>query len=341
MTSPLKCTLPALSVAVIITFGCRTPQIVTQLEKENYALESKIWELVSLLEQKQSELEACRNELERVKSQSGMTSGQTTRVSPPRELYAPTWPENASKALEPSPPVGSSTEPSPLPEINVTPPVRETSPERALRGAMPDTSPVEPSDDDAVNRPLLLAPSRSEVEPTPDVLPRETTQQASPLDSTLAPAPRSAIPISSRSSGMISQGSQAKPVPVRLSLAQDYVTGRNYDGEPGDDGIALLVQPLDSQGNIILEPAAISVVVIDPAVRGSMARIARWDFQPEEVKSYVVHRGDLAGFLLELPWPNRIPDHEELKVFVRYYLPDGSHLETQSDIRISLVRPAS
>jgi len=341
MTSLLKCTLPALCVAILFASGCRTPQIVTQLEKENYALESKIWELVSLLEQKQAELDTCRNELERIKSQSGQTSGKTARSSPPRELYAPTWPENASKSLQPSPPVGSSTEPFLLPEINVTPPARETSPDRALRGATPDSPSTNSSDDNAVNRPLLLAPSNSEVEPTPDVLPQETTQRASPLDSTLVIAPRSAIPISSRSNNTMTGVGQAKSVPVRLSLAQEFVTGRNYDGEPGDDGIAVLVQPLDSQGDVILEPAAISVVVVDPAVRGPAARIARWDLQPEEVKSYVVRRGDLTGFLLELPWPNRGPGHEELKVFVRYYLPDGSHLETQSDIRVSLAPPAS
>jgi len=107
--------------AVALAIGCRTPQIVTQLERENYALESKIWELVSQLEQKQAELDACRSELERLKSRAGATSQKANPSSHPRELYAPTWPEGGDM-LAPAPSVGSSTEPFALPEVSVTPP---------------------------------------------------------------------------------------------------------------------------------------------------------------------------------------------------------------------------
>jgi len=331
--------------AVALAIGCRTPQIVTQLERENYALESKIWELVSQLEQKQAELDACRSELERLKSRAGATSQKANPSSHPRELYAPTWPEGGDM-LAPAPSVGSSTEPFALPEVSVTPPSRETSPERALPGSTshrpPEPSPEEkPSpEENSVTRPLLLAPSNSDAEPTPDILPQETTRRASPLDSSRVSSPASAIPISIPSSRG-EKADQVGPMTERIILPPKFVTGRDYDGEDGDDGIAVLVQPRDSRGEVILEPAAISVVVVDPAMTGPAARVARWDLQPEEVRSYAVRRGDVLGFLLELPWPNRLPEHEDLKVFVRYYAPDGRYLEAQSDVRVSLARSGS
>lgn len=325
-------------VALGLALGCRTPQIVTQLERENYALESKIWELVNLLEEKQAELDACRGELNQLKSRTG-AAGKTGSSSPPRELYAPTWPEEESKTLDPSPPVASSSEPFPLPEINVTPPIRETSPDRALPGAASDSRARSPSDESGVSPPLLLAPPNSDSQPTPDVLPEETTRRASPLDLAGPTHPEQAAPVSDPSNSPSGKTTSSTLPATRVSMPQEFLLGRNYDGEPGDDGIAVLIQPRDAQGQVILEPAAISVVVVDAAIRGPGARIARWDLQPEEVRSYLVRRDQLSGFLLELPWPNQPPEHEDLKVFVRYYVPNGDYLESQGDVHISLARP--
>ncbi|MGQ9563808.1 MAG: hypothetical protein ACUVTH_09775 [Thermogutta sp.] len=325
-------------MAATLALGCRTPQIVTQLERENYALESKIWELVSLLEKKQTELDACRSELNELRSRFG-AAGKNASASPPRELYAPSWPEKTDRTLQPSPRVGSSPEPFPLPEINVTPPIRETSPERALPGAASKSAPTPPPDENEVNSPFLLAPTDGETQPTPDVLPEETMRGASPLDLGNKSAPLSVNQISTPLNAPLGQTPHPSGIPARLSIPQEFLSGRDYDGQPGDDGIALLVQPRDTEGRVILEPAAISVVVVDPAVRGPNARVARWDLQPEEVRSYAVRRGDVTGFLLELPWPNRSPDHEDLKVFLRYYKPNGDSLEAQGDVRVSLPRP--
>lgn len=326
-----------LAVAVTLALGCRTPQIVTQLERENYALESKIWELVGLLEKKQTELDACRSELNELRSRFG-AAGKNASASPPRELYAPTWPEETGKALQPSPPVGSSPEPILLPEINVTPPIRETSPERALPGAASKSTPTPSPHENEVNSPFLLAPTDGETQPTPDVLPEETTRGASPLDLGNRSAPLSANPISTPLNAPLGQTPHPSSIPTRLSIPQEFLSGRDYDGQPGDDGIAVLVQPRDTEGHVILEPAAISVVVVDPAVRGPNARVARWDLQQDEVRSYMVRQGEVVGFLLELPWPNRSPDHDDLKVFVRYYTANGDYLDAQGDVHISLAR---
>ena len=339
MTSIGKHVVLVSLVAMGLALGCRTPQIVTQLERENYALESKIWELVNLLEAKQAELDACRSELNQLKSRTG-AAGKTGSSSPPRELYAPTWPGGEGKTIEPSAPVGSSSEPFPLPEINVAPPTRETSPDRALPGATSESRSSPSDENGGINPPLLLAPPNSDSQLTPDVLPEETTRRASPLDLAGPSHRQSAAPVSNRSNNTLNEMAHPTSIPTRISIPQEFLAGRDYDGEPGDDGIAVLVQPRDAQGQVVLEPAAISVVAIDPAIRGAGGRVARWDLQPEEVRSYMVQRNDVAGFLLELPWPNRAPDHQDLKVFVRYYTPSGDYLESQGDVRISLARPA-
>jgi hypothetical protein len=124
--------------------------------------------------------------------------------------------------------------------------------------------------------------------------------------------------------------------PEQLLLPLDHATGRDYDGLPGDDGIAILLQPADSRGKIILEPGTVTVVAVDPQARGPAARIARWEIQPEELQSYLLNRPEIQGFLLELPWPEAPPPHDHLKVFVRYETGSGKRLENQVDVTVRL-----
>lgn len=332
-------TKPILLLLVLLLavplLGCRTPQAVTQLERENYALENKIWQLVDRLEQSQAELEACRRQLEEVRRQGGVRfekSGQ----NPPRELDAPVWPDGNAIMLPASPEVGAARPIAP-PEIHVEPPKREVSSERALPGGSSPQDQVQ-VEENPIQPPVLMAPPTESLQSTPNILPGETRRQASPLENEQSQA--EATPWSRSSpSPPIANNANETPVdsaPVDIRLVKKWVVGRDYDGQVGDDGIAVLVQPIDGQGQTVLQPAKLAVVVIDPALQGSAARVARWDLAPEEVQSYQVRQPGAEGFLLELPWPGPAPEHEDLKVFVRYETADGRRLETNADLRIHL-----
>ena len=79
-----------------------------------------------------------------------------------------------------------------------------------------------------------------------------------------------------------------------------------------------------------------AIVVVDPAVAGPEARVARWDFSAKEAKPH--YRETLFGkaYRFDLLWPHDAPQHEKLKLFVRLTTPDGQRLEAQQTIHVRL-----
>lgn len=293
--------------------GCQTPRIVRDLERENRELENKIWELAGLLEDKQAELEACRRQSER----QG-TGGTETRTPKRAEDAAPRWPERA--------------EPPPLPRrdglpgIDISPPLQESSPEQALPGSQtPSTAPG-----------AFIPPDSSTALPQfPDTTRNEVPARGTEGVSALAVS-RGEI---AKATGRVRQGGSDEV--TALVLHPEWVRGIDLDGRPGDDGIQVLLQPMDDRGDILAAAAPVSVVVLDPQLSGLSARIARWDLHPDEVRSYFVQRGGTSGYLLDLPWPAEPPVHGQLLAFARYTTADGRKLEAQAEVNVRPVTPAS
>lgn len=311
--SPVKPLFSAILLVVATTaWGCQTPRIVRELERENRELENKIWELAGLLEDKQAELEACRGRDARPES------GGTGTVAPRRAEAAPVWPGRA----EPPPLPGRDG----LPGIEIAPPMQESSPERALPGSGPPTT-----------APGAFIPPDSST-----ALPQfpETTQDETP---SRAAGTTSASPVSRQepafATGRVREGRSDEVTAVLLH--PDWVRGIDLDGRPGDDGIQILLQPTDERGDIPAAAAPISVVVLDPRLSGWSARIARWDLLPDEVRSYFVQRDGVAGYLLDLPWPAEPPVHRELIVVARYTTADGRKLEAQAELNVRPVTSVS
>ena len=83
----------------------------------------------------------------------------------------------------------------------------------------------------------------------------------------------------------------------------------------------MVVEPRDFGGNIVNVPGDISVALLDPALPGEQARLARWDFPAAQTQG-MIRGGPQQGIHLRLPW-NSAPVHDRLKVFVRYTTRDG------------------
>ncbi len=298
---------------LLTQWGCQTPRIVRELERENRELENKIWELADLLEDKQAELEACRRS-----GGSSAPSPATGRTSAGPTEAAPAWPGRA----EP-PPLPAHDN---LPGIQISPPLQETNPEQALPGSAPPAG--APG--------AFLPPDSSSVLPQ---FPETTQTQPSSGEA----GKTAAVPVARRqgviASGRVRQGSSEEV--NTLVLHPQWVRGIDLDGRPGDDGIQVLFQPLDKDGDLLAAAAPVSVVVLDPQLSGLTARIARWDLHPDEVRSYFVQRGEASGFLLDLPWPAEPPVHHQLLVFVRYVTADGRRLEAQAELAVHPVTAAS
>lgn len=110
-------------------------------------------------------------------------------------------------------------------------------------------------------------------------------------------------------------------------------SGANRDGQPGDDGINILLQPVDSQGDLVKLAGAIEVDLLDLNRDAKSQRIGRWQFTAEEVREHW-HRGFLsAGYLFQLDWQT-VPVSNELTLHARLATPDGRTFSTTSQVKI-------
>ncbi|HVX64406.1 MAG TPA: hypothetical protein VHC19_27530 [Pirellulales bacterium] len=128
----------------------------------------------------------------------------------------------------------------------------------------------------------------------------------------------------------------AGDVVTQITLNRKLTGGHNADGEPGDDGLMVVVEPLDAAGQLLEIPGPVSVVVLDPAQQGEAARVARWDFTAEEAAEHMKRTPMGDGLHFELRWPHSPPVNRELNLYVRYTTPDGKKLQVEKTIDIDL-----
>ena len=123
----------------------------------------------------------------------------------------------------------------------------------------------------------------------------------------------------------------------KIRVAGQLSHGEDFDGKSGDDGIVLVVQPLDQQGNVVTVAADLTVSVIDPRESGRRQFIALHRLKRQEVKSMLESSEEIgAGIHVRIPWNSYQPRNEQLRVFVRFQTSDNRKLETNTAIKISL-----
>jgi hypothetical protein len=99
--------------------------------------------------------------------------------------------------------------------------------------------------------------------------------------------------------------------------------GNNFDETPGDDGLYLVVTPLNAVGQVVNGLGTLTVVVEDSAILDNKGRIARWEFKPQELEEMLTPIGASQGFHLSLPWQDLKPNSPSVTVYLLYELNDG------------------
>lgn len=110
--------------------------------------------------------------------------------------------------------------------------------------------------------------------------------------------------------------------------------GADFDAQPGDDGICVLIEPRNRSGDFVPEPARVSVVLLDPTKSDDAARIARWDLDADATRQCLRTDSADRGLMLRLPWQTTSPETKRLHLFVRYMTADGRKLEADREIEI-------
>jgi hypothetical protein len=110
--------------------------------------------------------------------------------------------------------------------------------------------------------------------------------------------------------------------------------GADFDAQPGEDGICVLIEPRNRSGDFVPEPGRVSVVLLDPTKSDDTARIARWDLDADATRQFLRTDSADRGLLLRLPWQTTPPETKRLHLFVRYMTADGRKLEADREIQI-------
>lgn len=110
-------------------------------------------------------------------------------------------------------------------------------------------------------------------------------------------------------------------------------SGANRDGQPGDEGISVLLQPVDAQGDLVKLVGDIDLELLDLSREGDSQRVGHWHFTSEEVREHW-HRGFVgAGYLFQLEWQTP-PVSAELTLHGKMTAPDGRRFDTTAQVKV-------
>lgn len=229
---------------------------------------------------------------------------------------------------------GTTPPPSVMPDEDLVPPMIDPGEPTEPQIELPpiDATPMKP----AARPPLRPA---SQLRPPARTKPLEEAITPDSVDSPSGPAEEIPPP------NDVSQASFRRPVAngevedttvTSLFINPFQTMGVELDQQPGDDGITLLCEPRNEAGQFVPQAGDVTVVVLDPAIEGEAARVARWDLSKNEVAERMLDTRPERGFKAQLKWPEKRPEHGKLKLFVRYRTTDGRLVEARSDVFITM-----
>jgi len=121
----------------------------------------------------------------------------------------------------------------------------------------------------------------------------------------------------------------------RISLNPALTGALDHHGNPTSELLSVVIDQRDSRDARVVAPGDVSIVVVDPALEGREAKIARWDFDSDEVARHVRRNRDGGSLQFELSWP-KPPEHSDLRLFARFTAFDGRKLEANLPIEARL-----
>lgn len=283
----------------IAASGCRTNLSRDLLEQELRMQEDKIYELQGLVEEYQQQLDSCRRENQSLLKERTAPRAKSRRQRiDDEELQPPTveMPDGDSPPYD-GPPVISPPDPK--------------VPDGELRDEFESAAPSN----------ARLPSSISVPGEPPTELPR------------FEPPDGDGDPADDRTAGDDTTGNETV---TQISLNRKLTGGHNVDDQPGDEGLMVVIEPLDAEGQLIEAPGEVSVVLLDPALEGEAARVARWDFTSEEAAGHIKRTPLGDGLHFDLRWPHGPPANRTLNLYVRFKTLEGKKLQLEKQIEVRL-----
>lgn len=154
---------------------------------------------------------------------------------------------------------------------------------------------------------------------------RVAQSDADNLRSQLAKSGRQTLPL---------EQSQALHRASKLTLHSLMTGGWDNDPAPGDEGLTVLLTPVDEHGDQVKLGGDLELELLDLSLAGEQQRLGSWSIPRDEVAG-LWHKGLLgAGFLVRVPWQS-IPEHERLTVVARLKTADGRKFDATHQVVIT------
>jgi hypothetical protein len=304
------------SLALVATTGCRSDPAVPLLERELRRKEDEIYRLRAQLE----EFQDCG-------SCQVVTGGP--KATPAEATGSPRGHAAVPNGIAPP-----SIELPGQPSSSVPDALKKPTPSGSLPAGVPDV----PESLRGPSKPL----SPKDLEPS--TKPTSRSRSPAPLDSDGPMLEKGPGGVSSRSGRINLASLSAAPLTpagdsrhvAGITLNRTLTGSILGEDRSGDQGLLVVVEPRDSDGRSVDAPAEISVVVLDPALKGDACRVARWDFTAAETAGMFRRSGSGQAIHLAAAWPADPPAHRKLHLFVRYVTADGRRLEANQPIEVVL-----
>jgi hypothetical protein len=113
--------------------------------------------------------------------------------------------------------------------------------------------------------------------------------------------------------------------------------GSDFDRQPGDDGIVVVIEPRNREEKFVPLAGPITVVVLDPEKTPEQGRVvARWEIAANTAQQALQNTATVRGIQLKLPWPDSPPTINRLHLFVRYVTVDNRDLRADREVFLTL-----
>lgn len=348
----------------IILPGCQrrayTELYIDRMATEIRELEDRIYEYDAAYRQLENEILVFQSENDTLRRR--LSEAQDLKRPSPTEGLRSILPK--SKAESPTPAArGSNNGPVSPPESEEKdePDSRRerNSPSSNNRTTSPPSSSRRVDDDDDLSPPVIdlgipglppsSAPSSDDVLMPPTTSPlNPSLLPINPLDRTQKIELPQAVIVAAYESSENSTGrnetnrltSHANPpAPVDQTIIEigfhpTLCRGQDLDNQPGDDGLYLVLQPLNQHHQMIPELGELTIVVLDPNADEESNRLGRWKWSAEELERTLEPIGPAAGMHIALTWDERTPTGDTVVVYARYVLADGKQLVNDQKVRM-------
>lgn len=122
---------------------------------------------------------------------------------------------------------------------------------------------------------------------------------------------------------------------VEIGFHPTLTRAIDLDDAPGDDGVYLVLQPKNQLGQVVPDPAKVTIVALDPSRPQNNGVISRWDYAPRELQAKIRPIGSQQGVHLSLPWNGPYPQADRVMVLVKYTFANGRQVAAEREIMLS------